>query len=247
MKTGRGILVTLLLLVLSVVLFETTELDLLIQDNLYDFETDGWMVNRRAPVPKAIFYTGIKRVIVLFGACAIVLYALSFRGDALRPHRRRLLHAILALVLVPSVAAGGKALTNIYCPSQIERYGGEMPYVRLLDTYPADFSPCKRGKCFPAGHASGGFALMVLYFGSRKGRRRVLGLAAGLTAGWAMGLYQMMKGAHFLSDTVVTMLLSWLIILLLDRALPPGPAAGGREPRKGLAPASRSRPGARAA
>jgi membrane-associated PAP2 superfamily phosphatase len=37
--------------------------------------------------------------------------------------------------------------------------------------------------------------------------------------GWIMGGYQMLKGAHYLSDTLVTMLLAWIIHLLLRRLL----------------------------
>lgn len=40
-----------------------------------------------------------------------------------------------------------------------------------------------------------------------------------------MGLYQMMRGEHFLSHTVVSMLLAWqmnlLLVLLVDRVLLP--------------------------
>ena len=40
-----------------------------------------------------------------------------------------------------------------------------------------------------------------------------------------MGLYQMMRGEHFLSHTVMSMLLAWqmnvLLVLLVDRVLLP--------------------------
>lgn len=71
------------------------------------------------------------------------------------------------------------------------------------------------GRCFPAGHASGGFALIMLYFAVPNARWRWMGLAAGLAAGWLMGGYQMLRGEHFLSHTVTTMLLAWLVDLLI--------------------------------
>jgi membrane-associated PAP2 superfamily phosphatase len=37
--------------------------------------------------------------------------------------------------------------------------------------------------------------------------------------GWIMGGYQMLKGAHYISDTLVTMLLAWIIHLVLRCAL----------------------------
>jgi len=37
--------------------------------------------------------------------------------------------------------------------------------------------------------------------------------------GWWMGGYQMLKGAHYLSHTVTTMLAAWIIVLLWHRIL----------------------------
>jgi membrane-associated PAP2 superfamily phosphatase len=39
-----------------------------------------------------------------------------------------------------------------------------------------------------------------------------------------MGLYQMLKGAHYLSHTTTTMLLAWIVVLLWRRALRMPPA-----------------------
>jgi membrane-associated PAP2 superfamily phosphatase len=40
-----------------------------------------------------------------------------------------------------------------------------------------------------------------------------------MAMGWIMGLYQMLKGAHYLSHTVTTMLLAWIIICLIHQAV----------------------------
>ncbi|BCS94428.1 hypothetical protein DSLASN_00600 [Desulfoluna limicola] len=206
------------LLVGVVALFEWTNLDLQVQDRLFNFEANGWMVDREAPLPRLLFYTGMKGGLIAFGVTTLVLYGLSFwkgGGDkaGLQSLRQRYLTVILALIVVPSTIAVLKAETNMYCPSQIERYGGDKPYVTLFEAYPARCRPCDSGRCFPAGHASGGFALMALYHMFRKKKNRVMGLFGGLGLGWTMGLYQMMKGAHFLSHTVVTMVASWVMIL----------------------------------
>ena len=64
-------------------------------------------------------------------------------------------------------------------------------------------------------------------------RGRLRGLAIGLGAGTWMGVYQMLKGAHYLSHTLITALLMWLLFLgcraLLQRLWPSGtglPSAG---------------------
>jgi membrane-associated PAP2 superfamily phosphatase len=73
---------------------------------------------------------------------------------------------------------------------------------------------------------------MSLFFFFRDPRRKWLGLAAGLSIGWVLGLFQMARGEHFLSHTIVTMLLTWAVILIvqmtvrrIERAYPISPPA----------------------
>jgi membrane-associated PAP2 superfamily phosphatase len=126
---------------------------------------------------------------------------------------------VLSIALIPLLAGQLKATTGVYCPAEISRYGGTQPYIRLLDHRPAFTRSAGTGHCFPCGHASGGFALFALIglARSRRGQWSAFGLA--MLAGWAMGAYQMAKGAHYLSHVLVTMLLAWIVFLLLRRLL----------------------------
>jgi membrane-associated PAP2 superfamily phosphatase len=47
-------------------------------------------------------------------------------------------------------------------------------------------------------------------FKQRRHRARAVYLA--LAAGWAMGGYKMLIGDHFLSHTIISMLLAWLLV-----------------------------------
>ena len=85
--------------------------------------------------------------------------------------------------------------------------------------YAPEHPPTSCGQCWPAGHASGGFALVSVASLALTRRRQLAGVAVGLTVGGIMGVYQMLKGAHYTSDTLVTMLIAWLIHLLLRRIL----------------------------
>ena len=87
-----------------------------------------------------------------------------------------------------------------------------MPYIRLFESYAENQRPAEKQQCFPAGHASGGFALMALYFLFKSKRNRRYGLVSGIVTGWIMGSYKMFIGDHFLSHTLVTMISAWLII-----------------------------------
>ena len=158
----------------------------------------------------------------IFAAC--VLSVLLFvAGLVLR--RREWVRAGLLLSLscaaTPLLVASLKAVTGIYCPRQLALFGGEAPYRHLFSTS----VPVSGGRCFPGGHASGGFALTMLFFCFSSRRAKAAALAASLALGWTMGLYQMMRGEHFLSHTVVSMLLAWqmniLLVLLVERVLLP--------------------------
>lgn len=100
-----------------------------------------------------------------------------------------------------------------------------MPYVPLFAAYPEGQRPDRRQRCFPAGHASGGFALLVLYHLPRRPRRRWPWMFPGLVAGGLTGGYKMVIGDHFLSHTLVTALLAWMLVGLLARWYRPLPRA----------------------
>jgi membrane-associated PAP2 superfamily phosphatase len=196
-------------------LFETTGLDLWVQDAFFDFSSGRWLIDREEPVLRALLYTGPKVVIVFLG--------LALLGALVRPPlrlaRRDLAVALLCLATIPALIGWGKARTNVFCPWDITRYGGDVPYVRVLERFPPDQRPVRRGGGFPAGHASGGFALFGLA-GLAHTRRGQWALASiGLAAGATMGVYQMAKGAHYLSHTLVTALVAWIMFLVWRRLL----------------------------
>lgn len=216
----RAIWVTLGLLAASLALFEFTLLDLRLQDQFFNFETRRWLVDESAPFARLVFYNGPKALVWMIALTALVLASGPARWrDRIRLDRRGLWLGVLVLATVPVVAGIGKNFTNVFCPSEIRRYGGDVAYVKLCEPYPADDRPPRDGGCFPAGHASGGFALMGLLAvrATRRWRNGVIALGLGL--GWWMGGYQMLKGAHYLSHTVTTMLVAWLVVLIWQRVL----------------------------
>ena len=228
-RGNRGLLLTVAALAVALVLFARTELDLWVQDALYDFADARWLVDARAALPRLLFYRLPK--LALAGS-ALVLAArasVAWRGDRRSPSSQRTARASLfllaALAVVPGVVGLGKQVTGVHCPSESDRYGGRVPHHTLFEQPPPTTFPIPRGRCFPAAHASGGFAVMALAFvGSQRLRRAGWGLGLG----WVLGLYQMARGAHYLSHTVVAMLLAWGIVLGLARAFGLDPATAAR-------------------
>lgn len=208
----------------AIALFELTDLDLALQDRLYDFENKRWLVDATDSLGRLVFYNGPKAGIILLAVAVLTLALGPEKWRArLQFARRDVWVALLTLVTVPVLAGLGKNTTNTFCPSEIRRYGGDVPYVKLCSPYPEDDRPERRGHCFPGGHASGGFALLGLMWLRRTPGWKTGGLALGLGLGWWMGGYQMLKGAHYLSHTVTTMLLAWIVLFTWRRVLRAAP------------------------
>lgn len=109
-----------------------------------------------------------------------------------------------------------KALSSTSCPWDLAEFGRAARHVSHWAWGLADGGS---GRCFPAGHASAGFAFFGGYFvfaGRHPGVARAW-LMATLAAGLTFGLAQQVRGAHFMSHTLWTGWLCWCIALLLDR------------------------------
>ncbi|MEB5966130.1 MULTISPECIES: phosphatase PAP2 family protein [Comamonas] len=130
------------------------------------------------------------------------------------PYARRIqlvVGALLSLV----VMAVMKRISATSCPWDIADFGGVGHYV---SHWAWGITDGGSGHCFPAGHASAGFAFLSGYFALRHNQPRVarLWLAAALVAGFALGLAQQMRGAHFMSHTLWTAWLCWTVSGLCD-------------------------------
>jgi len=215
MVLGTGILVCFL------ILFEETPIDLWLQDHFYNFKLNRWILDRDAEPFRFIFYDGIKKVFILLIASGLLGLIFFKNLPLIRTHRQGLWIVCLSAILVPLVVGGLKWMTNTPCPRDILRYNGTYPYVTVLSPYPQNFQQKERIKCFPAGHASGGFSLFSLVFLFQKRRGKILSILTAMVLGWSTGLYKMLIGDHFLSHTVVTMVLAWLLVIIIAMHIRP--------------------------
>lgn len=216
----KNILTTIVFLVAGFFVFEFSHIDLAIQDEFFNFNTAGWLVDRRSPIPRILLYDVVK---VLYGLLIVglIVTLCCFKNTKFATGKSRgMIIVLTSLILIPLAVNFLKATTNVACPRDLARYGGAYPYVSVLESYPVTFSQKRPAKCYPAGHASGGFALLSLFFLLSGPRGRTISICFGLTIGWTLGLYKMVIGDHFLSHTIMTMMLAWLIILLVDYVVP---------------------------
>lgn len=133
------------------------------------------------------------------------------------PHARRV-QLVAGVLLSLAVISLLKYMSHSSCPWDLAEFGGVARHVSHWSAGLTDGGP---GRCFPAGHASTGFAFLAGYFALRRHAPRAarFWLAAALAAGLLMGLAQQMRGAHFMSHTLWTGWLCWTTGWVLDLAV----------------------------
>lgn len=177
-----------------------------------------WLIPKDSGWPHKLAYTGPKVLLYLFALWLLWVMAFPARSPAWLG-RRRAAYLFLALAVVSVACTQLRELTFMATPRQLTMYGANpgVPHLLLFDAKPPGYP----SDAFPAGHASGGFALLALAYAwpSSVARRRGVFIAL-LVGGW-MGLYQIARGEHFLSHTLATAALAWLLAAALARACRP--------------------------
>jgi membrane-associated PAP2 superfamily phosphatase len=169
-----------------------------------------------------LFYRGPKIFLVV--ASAVSLLWLAWRGvtKRWRSFDTRFLAGLLVLGLTALLVGLIKNSTGVSCPVQETVFAGPYPHVAIWDRLFALVPSNEHLRCWPAGHATAGFGLLgIRVLAPVHARASWRYLMPGLTAGWVLGLYQMARGQHYFSHTIVTMaialLLSAAAIAILDR------------------------------
>ena len=215
LKNNGQIIITAFLLIAVIALFQLTELDIFVQNFFYNFETQNWIIDKNEPILKFFFYDGIKILFIIFDVS--ILFSLIFlrKNKLIQEYKKGLIIVFLSGISVPLIIGSLKDITNTPCPCNIVHFNGLYPENKVFDHYPEEFIQKSKAKCWPAGHASGGFALMALFFLFKTPKNQKRALIGALIIGWSIGTYKMLLGDHFLSHTLITMLIAWLIILII--------------------------------
>ncbi len=207
--------ITLILLIATIAFFQWSDVDIFVQNRFYDFEMHRWLIDKKEPILRFFLYSGAKILLIVFGLSILSMLIFFRKKSFVREYKKGLLIVLLSMMIVPATVGALKSTTHTPCPHDIMYYNGTFPNVKVFDTYPESFLQKSKARCWPAGHASGGFDLMALYFLFKKPKNKRRALITAIIIGWVMGLYKMILGDHFLSHTVVTMVLSWLLILII--------------------------------
>lgn len=187
--------------------------DFTVADALYRLEGSGWSL-KNGLLTETILHKGGRGLSVLASLLVVFAWARSWKNPELATWRRPLGYLLAATLSAMALVSLIKHESGMDCPWDLVRYGGDRIFIGLLEMRPHSMP---RAGCFPAGHASGGFAWVALYFFCRAAapRWRYRALAGALVVGTAFGMAQQLRGAHFLSHDAWTLAICWFVSLVL--------------------------------
>ena len=178
-----------------------------------------------------IMHIGLRNLMILVSLMVLVMWLCGLKtvnSVIIRQHNkhwmqlyhRQFLWIFVSMMLTTSAISILKHFSIHSCPWNLLPYGGTQPWIPLFGELS---SGAVAGHCFPGGHASGGFALMAIYFGFRDTLPKLAktGLLLGLLFGFAMGWAQMMRGAHFMSHNLWTAWIVWMLLVAQYYIWPP--------------------------
>jgi membrane-associated PAP2 superfamily phosphatase len=203
-------------------LFNLAGVDFIWANILYNWQGGQWRLQHHW-FTEQVMHQGLRSLNQLLTLLLVVYYLWQ---RLYRKQQDAAIHALglllLSLILCFVSIAVLKKLIPTECPWDLQQFGGTMPYIGLFSQRPVDMP---NTQCFPAGHASIGFAWISLFFYylRLKPAHAKFALIAALTLGFGLGLVQQLRGAHFFSHDIATALLCWVIaaVVFSKQALQP--------------------------
>ncbi|WP_192954739.1 phosphatase PAP2 family protein [Gallaecimonas mangrovi] len=177
----------------------------------YQLEGGQWALQENW-FTKNLIHDGGKKLSALMLIIVFIGLAVNWK----KPSRRRWAYLAITAPLIVITVGTIKHLVPMDCPWSLSVFGGKEPFIPLFADRPAGMPS---SQCFPAGHASSGYAWLALYF-AIPGRKK-WALLPGALLGLTFGIDQQLRGAHFLSHDAWTIMLSLTISALVARLMLP--------------------------
>ena len=206
---------------LAIVLWDASGLDLTLAHTMGDLQgfalREHWLLTD-------VLHTGAKSLAWLLVLALSLAVAWPVGVLQPLPMSRRVQLAASAL-LASAFIALLKVGSHTSCPWDLHDFGGVARYASHWAGWL--HGDGGTGQCFPAGHATTGFAFVGGYFALRHDLPRLarVWLWTALVVGLVLGLGQQLRGAHFMSHTLWTGWLCWMTAWLSDPLFMPADSA----------------------
>ena len=197
-------------LILLTLLADQFQLDLRWVSEFHN-SNQGWYLQKEQPWYWLYRYGTLPGLAL--AAFGLIGFYLSRTRASWKGLQRHFLLVVMTLIIGPGlmVNAIGKDYWGRPRPEQVREFGGQWEYRSV-------FSPGipGRGKSFPCGHCTMGYAFLTLVVFWK--RSRMLAWAGGLTAlvyGSLLGVARMAAGAHFPTDVLWSLGIVAMVITVL--------------------------------
>lgn len=198
------------------ILVQLAGLDMLIADRLYALEGGQWAL-KEAWLTSVVIHKFGKYLSLLIALAVLTGLLQSYVTQKLRDRRRELIYLLCAAGGGSALISLIKSVSHVSCAWDFSRYGGDQPYASVF----TEIVQQSGGSCFPAGHASGGYAWVALYFLGvyLQSGWRWAGMSFAIIIGLIFGISQQLRGAHFISHDLWTLGICWFFSLLMYRLI----------------------------
>ncbi len=184
--------------------------DMWLAQQAYALQGGSWVL-RNHLVTEVLVHRGGRLLATLAWLFLLGWLLVSWFTDSSRHRRRTLIYLLLSVLCSVVLVTLLKRVLVVDCAWSVVGLGGDRMHLTLLDPRPASYMA---DHCFPAAHASVGYAWLALYFAGFGCRRsRLLGLAIGLAAGLLFGISQQLRGAHFASHDLWAAMICWAVAM----------------------------------
>ncbi|MCT6701224.1 phosphatase PAP2 family protein [Rheinheimera sp. 4Y26] len=200
-------------------LFYAAGFDFVLASALFELEGGQWRLTNHWLLSDVLHNGGRFLNNLLVVALLLSWFYQQFLAKHKSERRQALGKLVLSLLLSFALVAVIKRLLPAECPWDLQQFGGHQPFIGIFAGRP-DWMPSTQ--CFPAGHASVGYAWVALYFYFLPlcARKACLGLTLGLLLGILFGSAQQLRGAHFFSHDLTTLWLCWCVSTLVYLGYP---------------------------
>lgn len=187
--------------------------DFWVADKFYALQGNAWALKSNRLV-EYLLHIGGRTVSAIAWGLVVVAYLKCRIAARFSKWRRPLAYLALATLLALVAVVAVKRMSGMDCPWDLTRYGGDRVFVSLFERRPEKMPGAA---CFPAAHASAGYAWVTLYFFFliTRPRLRWIGISSALATGAVLGFVQQLRGAHFVSHDVWALIICWLVALIV--------------------------------
>lgn len=196
------------------------DIDFALANFWYQLQGQTWALQHHW-LTEDVLHRGVRSVNQVVIAILLLHFALQLLRQKYRQKQhqsnstrwsstRQQAHARLLASLTLSLAGVAvlKHSIPMDCPWDLQLFGGTQTFNGLFSSWPENREP---NACFPAGHASIGYAWLGLYFFCLQLYPALARTALLLSAllGVSLGLVQQLRGAHFISHDIATAAWCW--------------------------------------